>query len=354
MASVNAYSILDQLAHRVAFSSRRVQLLAAEIEDSLYCSNFQNFEIGPPIFVTSLPRAGTTVLLTALNSVPELATHLYRDMPFIMAPVLWSRLIGGYRQEAATRERAHRDGIEIGYDSPEAFEEVIWQAFWPEHFKPDGISLWSPEDADAEAKAFMHRHFQKIVYLRLGENTAAGRYISKNNANIARLDLIPHLFPGAQIIVPVREPVAHAASLKRQHENFRNLHAEDQFTRRYMADIGHFEFGALHRPIQFELFESLSTGLTPGDLDYWLAYWVAAFEHIGQHRESAHLVNYERVCEGGEMAGGLLCELLGLDPSNAGAIGAHFRAPPGRQHLNSHRSELRDRAEALYHNLVGS
>ena len=32
-------------------------------------------------------------------------------------------------------ERAHGDGMTIGYDSHEAFEEVLWRAFWP------GISI---------------------------------------------------------------------------------------------------------------------------------------------------------------------------------------------------------------------
>jgi len=98
--------------------------------DSLQGTGFDvdDVEVEAPIFITSLPRAGTTILLAALNSVPQLATHLYRDMPFVMAPLLWSRLSGRFRKQAVLQERAHGDGIAIGYDSPEAFEEVIWRS----------------------------------------------------------------------------------------------------------------------------------------------------------------------------------------------------------------------------------
>ncbi len=355
MVAVNAYSRLDRLLHRIAFASPGVQLAAADMEDSLYPRFLEGIETGAPIFITSLPRAGTTILLIALSSIPELASHRYRDMPFLMAPLLWSRLTGGFHKSSTLQERAHGDGIAIGYDSPEAFEEVIWQAFWPDHFKGTGIRLWSAGDANPEALAFMRNHFRKIVALRCGRATTPGRYISKNNASIARLDLIPEMFPGSHILVPVRSPLTHAASLRRQHGNFLKRHAEDPFAKRYMADIGHFEFGALHRLIRFDGLEGLIEGLKPDDLDYWLAYWIAAFEHIAARRDRVQLVGYEDICGRGEEGAAELLEMLGIDASRAPEVGKHFRpVPPPNTELTSHRSALRDRAEALHRSLVGS
>jgi len=353
MAALNAYSGLDRLVHRIAFSHSSVQITAADIEDRLFARDIDEVEAGAPIFITSLPRAGTTILLTALNSAPELATHLYRDMPFVMAPLLWSRLSSRFRKQAVLQERAHGDGIAIGYDSPEAFEEVIWRTFWPGHFNPDGIALWSTKDAKADVRDFMTRHFRKMVALRCKRGAGPGRYISKNNANIARLDLIPEMFPGAVVLVPVRSPLAHAASLQHQHANFLKLHAEEAFTLRYMADIGHFEFGALHRPIRFEEFSPLVEGLKVTDLDYWFAYWIAAFEHIAVRRDRIHLIEYEDLCRRGTAAAADLCELLGIEGSRAAAVGAHFRpAPPLMPELEAYRSPLRDRAEALHRKLI--
>ena len=354
MAALNIYSRLDRLVHRIAFAHSSVQITAAEIEDSLFARDMDDVETGAPIFITSQPRAGTTILLTALNSVPQLATHLYRDMPFVMAPLLWSRLSGRFRKQAVLTERAHGDGIAIGYDSPEAFEEVIWRSFWPGHFGPDGITLWSANDAKPEARDFMTRHFRKVVALRCRRDEGPGRYISKNNANIARLDLITEMFPGAVILVPVRHPIAHAASLHRQHANFSKLHAEDAFALRYMDDIGHYEFGALHRPIRFEAFARLVERLTVTDLDYWLAYWIAAFEHVAVRRDRVQLIEYEDLCRRGAEAAAHLCELLGIETSRAEAVGAHFRPdPPVMAELEAYRSPLRDRAEALHRELIG-
>ena len=353
MAALSDYSRLDRLVHQIAFSFPTVQLSASEIEDSLFSKDLGRVEPGPPIFITSLPRAGTTILLTALNAAPELATHLYRDMPFVLAPLLWSRLSGGFRKQATLRERAHKDGIQIGYDSPEAFEEIIWRTFWPEKYGPEGIALWSGDDAKAEGRDFLLRHFRKIVALRCGGAPRAGRYLSKNNGNIGRLDLIPRLFPDADILVPLRKPLAHAASLHRQHLGFLKRHEEDPFARRYMGDIGHYEFGALHRPYLFEGFEDLTRGLEPTALDYWLAYWVAAFEHVATRLDRVHLLGYEDMCRRGDGIGGELCDLLDLDPASAPEIGGVFRpAPEVSPELAAHRSGIRDRAEALYARLV--
>ncbi len=221
-----------------------------------------------PIFVTSLPRAGTTILLTALASLPELASHTYRDMPFVMVPVLWSKLSGKFQKGSDMKERAHGDGTEVGFDSPEAFEEILWRAFWPGKFSETGIDLWAADDRNAEADEFFSKHMAKIVALRCPEGVVGGRYISKNNANIARLDLIPVMFPDASILVPIRSPMAHAASLLRQHENFLEQHKTDDFTKRYMHDIGHLEFGDLHRLIQFPSLAERLAGVSAETLDY--------------------------------------------------------------------------------------
>jgi hypothetical protein len=198
------------------------------------------------------------------------------------------------------------------------------------------------------------RHFRKIVALRCDRGAGRGRYVSKNNANIARLHLIPEMFPDAVILVPMRSPLAHAVSLQRQHANFLKLHAEDAFALRYMADIGHYEFGALHRPIRFEGFAALADGLKVTDLDYWLAYWIAAFEHIAIRRDRIHLVKYEDLCRRGVAAAADLCEILRIDGGQAALIGKHFRPPPPLvADLEAYRSPLRDRAESLHQELRG-
>ena len=330
-APSGGYSAMDRTVHRLAFARPGVQLSAADLEDSVFGGDVANVPDRPPLFVTSLPRAGTTVMLTALHGVPGVATHLYRDMPFVMAPLLWSRLSGAFAKPGGVRERAHGDGIEVGYDSPEAFEEVIWRAFWPDNYHPGRIDLWREDDARDEATAFFRRHFRKIVALRCG---GEGRYVSKNNGNIARLDLLPAMFPGAHVVVPLRDPLEHAASLLRQHQNFAEQHAHDPFVKRYMRDIGHLEFGELHTPIAFAGFADLADGLGPTDPDYWLAYWIAGNRAILARAGDLHLVPQGLLGDRPEPVMERLCRDVGLDPQGRD-VASHFRpiatrTDPGR------------------------
>ena len=89
--------------------------------------------------------------------------------------------------------------------------------------------------------------------VQLAAETALSRSAFYGRFNKAdgtfKLKLPPGYFKPAEgkIIVPFREPVAQASSLLTQHTRFLTMHREHEFTRRYMADIGHFEFGLLHR-----------------------------------------------------------------------------------------------------------
>ena len=286
--------------------------MLADLEKRFFGHLYEGIAGHQPIFVTSLPRAGTTLLLEALHRFSAVATHSYRDMPFLMAPLIWARLTGSFRKSATLSERAHGDGMTVGFDSPEAFEEIIWHAFWPEKYGDDLIYLWDLDDAKEEARAFFSEHMRKIIALRRPERPRDGRYLSKNNANIARLGLIRHMFPDSTVVVVVRNPWDHAASLLRQHLNFATLHGKEPFTRRYMADLGHFEFGDLHKPFAFSGLELLLTNREPKMLDYWLAYWIAAFDHVLAHRESVIVLSYEATCRNAGAALQTLSRQLGI------------------------------------------
>ena len=346
---VSDYSGLDRFLHKLAFSGSLVQKVVGDLDDSMFAKSGASDSVDRPIFVTSLPRAGTTILLTALASLPQLASHTYRDMPFVMAPVLWSKLSGRFQKGSAMKERAHGDGIEVGFDSPEAFEEILWRAFWPDKFSDTGIALWTEADRDSEAEAFFRKHMAKIVSLRCPAGVG-GRYISKNNANIARLDLIPAMFPDASILVPVRAPMAHAASLLRQHINFLEQHKTDAFTKRYMHDIGHLEFGDLHRPIQFPGLAARQAGMSADTLDYWLAYWIAAFEYVKARRDRLVIVSHEAVCNHGPETTDRLFAALGIEADDRKAGVAGFFKPEAARERTypDHDAALREEAEGLY------
>ena len=341
------HSAGDQLIHTLAFSGPGTLRWLTRLDDRLFARRIRTVNLGPPIFITSLARGGTTALVNALHALPGVATHLYADMPFITAPLLWSKL-GGRSRAVTERPRAHGDGMQISLRSPEAFDEVFWQLFWPEKYRDEQILLWSQTDIRAEAQGFFQRQFKKIAVLRRPRAVSPVRYLSKNNANIARLDLLPLMFPDCSIIVPVRHPAAHAASLHRQHLNFSRLHADDPFALRYMRDIGHFEFGKLHKAIDFA--GSSSDGRNPEQPDYWLAYWIAAMEDISRHATRVLIVTQDDIQAAPQASMDALTARLGLEPVTDAA--QYFRATPDIRPIAEFDAALLDRATALYDRLA--
>lgn len=346
-AAKSGYSLMDKLVHRIAFAAPFVQAAAADVEDGVFSKDIEGIEDSPPVFITSLPRAGTTVMLNALHDVPGMATHLYRDMPFIMAPLFWSRLSGGFQKDQTLQERAHGDGLTVGYDSPEAFEEVIWRNFWPNHFRQSDIALWNENDRDGEATDFFRRHFRKIISLRSGSN---GRYISKNNGNIARIDLIGATFSDAALVVPIREPAEHAASLLRQHQNFLEQHKKDAFVRRYMRDIGHYDFGMNHRPIAFAGMGAIAKTHSPTDPDYWLGYWIAAMTHVKARAKNLIIVDQQKLQTEPQATMTRVCTAANIDPAEAD-FAPYFKVIPPRADQNQFDPDLLHEAVGLFEDL---
>lgn len=332
MSAPVRYGALDRLLHRVAFSSVPLQKVLADVEDRVFSVSTDPAPPPRPVFITALPRAGTTLLLHILAAAPDFATQCYRDMPFLFIPLLWSRFPRRFRMSAERRERAHGDGVEVGFDSPEAFEEALWHAFWPEKFARDHIEPWQADDRKAEFEDFFFRHMRKVIAVR-GEGRTGRRphrYLSKNNGNIARLALLPVLFPDCRIVVPVRNPFSHARSLQRQHHRFRKLHASDPFARRYMTALGHFEFGADLRPIGF----APRTG-DPDSIGFWLHYWLAVHRAIGDATaENIVMVDYDLLCADPSRSLHALCDALDVDvTAGMRAAAGTVRRPTGyRRH----------------------
>ncbi len=344
--SPSANNAADQFLHMLAFSGAGIQKLATGLENMIYAGCVARQPVRPPVLVTSMARGGTTAVLNALNALPQTVTLTYRDMPFVTAPLLWGRISAPFRREVARRKRAHGDGLSIDLDSPEAFDEVYWKLFWPEKYEKDYIALWTKADAKAKADEFFHALFAKLLVLR---NVPTGRYLSKNNANIARLSLLPEMFEGCAVVIPLRQPAAHASSLLRQHENFLSQQSEDEFTRRYMRDIGHFEFGVLHKPVDFGGFDA--TAYDPLTPDYWLAYWIAAFREVKRHREGCYFLVQDDLRKAPVATMQALCHHLDLDVGDVD-FAAFFRSEADISDKTVFDPTLLAEAEHLYEELA--
>ena len=343
------FSPPDRFLHHMAFRTVPLQKALADLEDRLYAQRIADVRIEQPVFIASLPRAGTTLLLETLCSSGAFAAHTYRNMPFLFMPLFWNAISRRFRLTETPEsrvERAHGDGLTIGYDSAEAFEEALWRTFHPDQYLSDRILPWSERDfASAEFEGFLKSHVRKLMALHLAERAkqpslpggeeakyGAPRYISKNNGNLSRLPEIGRLFPDATVLVPVRNPLAQATSLLRTHARFVGIHAREPFTRRYMRDIGHFDFGANLRPIDFDHWLDAAQSETPAHVNYWLAYWCAAFGHVlANLGDNVVLVDYDGLCTQPELHLERIAGKVALaEPTALAAAAARFRAPTVR------------------------
>jgi len=307
------YSRLERVIHNIYFSATGLQNILFNLEKKFLYKNWKNISAEQPIFLTSLPRSGTTILLESLSQLPNLASNTYRDMPFIFSPVLWSKFSLAFQRKSVKKPRIHGDGILVNEDSPEAFEETIWLKYFPQKYTANRIYLW--KNSDSKFKYFFHDYMQRIIFLRNPNQFKKARYLSKNNSNIARIPALLGMFPDAIILVLVRDPFEQAASLHRQHMNFLEQHKTDDFVKKYMADIGHFEFGELHRVIDFPEVDHLHADLKPETCDYWLAYWLAAFQYLNQC-DGITFISYAKLCRDSENYLSKLCKILNIEASS--------------------------------------
>lgn len=310
----NRYSGSTRLLHNLAFASVPAQLVLADLEDKLYLKQTNPESADHPVLITSLPRAGTTLLLELCYATGEFATHSYRYMPFVFTPLFWQRLTRSMQTTGEAQERAHGDGMLVHEDSPEAFEEMLWMAHWEKPYHKHHINLWNTGDKDDFLRFFRH-HMRKVVNLHNRQTQApASRYISKNNLNIARIDWLLKHIPTAKIVVPFRHPLNHADSLLRQHLRFLSIHEHDAFARHYMAGIGHFDFGANLRPVNFDDWLRQEDLPPASDINFWLAYWACAYRYLlGKAHPNIVFVDYDGLCQDPEKRLSQLAAFLELE-----------------------------------------
>jgi len=291
---VTEYSFLDRMLHRAALQVGPIAELSFDLDQKSVKTDPADVAAGKHVFVSGLARAGTTILMRRFYGTGGYCSLTYRNMPFVLAPNLWKKLSKVSERNVEAAERAHGDRILVDVDSPESLDEVFWRVF-------DGDSYITkthlgPHAPDAETLQKFVAYINAI--LNAGGEGAA-RYLSKNNNNILRLASIRKAFPNAAILIPFRDPVAHAGSLLRMHVNFVDSQADDAFVKSYMSWLAHHEFGLDHRPFRFDAVgaERLAA-YKPGQLDYWLEVWRQTYGWLETSApEDAVFVCYEDLCQ---------------------------------------------------------
>lgn len=260
------YNSIQKLLHDTVFRIKSINKFLFDIEKIFYLKK-SNVTYQPHIFITGLPRSGTTSLLNFLYESNYYASLTYKNMPFVMSPH-FSKLFN--KNKIPTKERLHNDGIHFNLESPEALDEVFF----------------------SNSEEFIKNELENYIQLILkAENKS--NYLSKNNLNYKRINLLKTILPNSIFLIPIRSPLHQANSLLNQHLNFFKIQKKNDFVKRYMNYIGHNEFGKNHKswnkPIKFE---DLS------DLNYWLEQWYLFYKNIlakYRNNDKCIFVVYERL-----------------------------------------------------------
>jgi hypothetical protein len=292
-------------------------------ETKLRAADIEATGITKPVFVCGLARAGTTIVLETLARHPQLGSHRYRDDPFVFTPIFWNSFLARLPQQHSTpAERAHADGIEVTADSPEAFEEVIWMAFFLHLHDPHHSAVLDAATDCPPFERFFRDHMRKLLWVRQRE-----RYLSKANYNVTRMEYLLKLFPDARFVVPLRAPAGHIASLMKQHRLFCEGERRHPTALKHMQRIGHFEFGLDRRPINVgdgampQILQAFYDGEeVRGQALYWASlhnYLADRLEANPALRDAVHVLRFEDLCRQPRETLDALCAHCALPDSDA-------------------------------------
>jgi len=290
------------------------------MESSVLREQIERTPIDRPIYVAGLPRAGSTVLLEILASHPDVVTHRYRDFWMIHTPVWWERFLArAAQQDAPAVERSHGDRLMVTPDSPEAMEEILWTCFFPQLHDPACCNVLDGGTKNPRFERFYRDHVRKLLIARGGR-----RYASKGNYNVTRLEYLIELFPDARIVLPVRRPREHVASLAKQHRLFLEAARAHPRSVAYLDRAGHFEFGAHRVPINAgddrtvrQIVDLWEAG---NEVRGWARYWAHIYAYVAERlaanprlRDAVLVVRYEDLCEDSENVLRRLLDHCGLE-----------------------------------------
>jgi hypothetical protein len=274
-----------------------------KLESSVLADTLDKIKIHKPIYVAGLARSGSTILLELLNEIPGVVSHRYKDFPPVFTPYAWNTLLRYMATDTAIpAERAHKDGIMVTPDSPEALEEPLWMSFFPQAHDPSQSNVINAGDADDGFAEFYTAHIRKLLAVHQGD-----RYLAKANYQITRLEYLLGLFPDARFVLPVREPAAHIASLMKQHDLFTRGQSANSRARKHLRRVGHYEFGLDRVPINTgdndATAEVIALWNNGEEILGWARYWNQIYSYIADRLEkntelagASQLVVFESLC----------------------------------------------------------
>jgi hypothetical protein len=292
--------IADILAGLIA-KNQKMWLSFGNYETKILSKKLSAVNITEPIYISGLARSGSTILLEAISSNKNIATHKYRDFPMLFTPFVWNKLFMAMDKVSPQHqaiERSHKDRITVTPNSPEAMEEMIWNVFF-DHLHNENVSnMLDGNTGNTAFEKFYREHIQKML---LVENKH--RYASKANYNITRILYLLKIFPDAKFVITIRNPVNHIASIIKQDTIFKDIHQKQPDTLRHMQFSGHYEFGLQKKLINTDVdnFPIINQLFVENkNIEAWAYYWQQIYAYLyditQMNLPNVIMVRYEDLC----------------------------------------------------------
>ncbi|PLX16889.1 MAG: sulfotransferase family protein [Salinivirgaceae bacterium] len=281
----SSYSELSQLIHRMALDNYNVanKLFKKEIKKikKKQLNERQHF-----VIVSGLARAGTTSLMNDIAKVQGFTSLSYANMPFVMSPNIWRKFYNP--KSGKLKERSHKDGIKIGYDSNEALEEFF--------FKAKAHDSFIQQDCLTEYEVSPETYNDYLNYQTIIKLDDQKLYLAKNNNFILRYKSLRAFNDDFLMVIMYREPLAHAASLFEKHKEYKELQTKDPFVMEYMNWLGHHEFGLNQKFFKFQD-SPYENNYEKNSLNYWLKNWIYYYSYVIEiDHPNTILINYDDYC----------------------------------------------------------
>lgn len=281
----SSYSELSILLHRMILNNYNVAKKLFQIESKRISKKGVNSK-SDFVIITGLARAGTTSLMTELSQMPEFVSLNYANMPFLTSPNIWRKIY--HPKKDKLRERSHKDGIMMGFNSTEALEEYF--------FKMIANDSFIQKDHLNEYELSSDEYQDYLTYQRNIRKEDQKYYLAKNNNFLLRYKSLRSYNDDFHVFILFRDPLSHAASLMEKHHEYVQLQTEDPFVLEYMNWLGHHEFGLDQKPFLFKESKQIIEG-DRDSLDYWLNIWINYYSNAVEiNHPNTIFVNYDEYC----------------------------------------------------------
>jgi|TARA_B110000037_G_C17123790_1_gene507066 hypothetical protein len=303
------YSFFSKIFHKLVLNSNEILAIFFEIEKKLFLKKTKRHKT-KSLFITGLARSGSTILLKSLYDNGAFGTLKYSDMPFITAPNLWSKINFFQKITPFKKERLHMDGIKINETSPEAFEEIFWESQLNNSLSK---KILIKDDIYNNVVIENFENFISLITFKENKNI----YLSKNNSNISRIDVLNKKIRNKKILILFRNPVDQCYSLWKQHINLIKLQQADNFILDYMNMLCHYEFGLGHKPFLLSSFKPTSS---PLNVVYWMEYWFMIYSNLLQFTKNDNqdiaFLSYEKLTNSPELTIVKILKMMDINIKN--------------------------------------